>query len=275
MKSLLRFLLRYHVLILFVILEVIAFTMITRNNSFHRAKILNVKHAIVGRYSQKYNNFSSYLSLVKENKELLAENHKLYNQLPDQYFNPLNTSLKDTTRYKQYNLIPARVTNNSTNKQFNFITLNRGRFAGIEPEMAVINDEGIVGVVKEVTDNYSSVISVLNREFNPNGKIKKNGYYGPVEWPGIRYDEAYLKEIPLHANVEVGDTIVTSEFTSIFPEGIMIGTVKEFEPEAGLFLRITVKLSTDFKKLSNVWVIKDKRREEKLELELESESSHD
>jgi rod shape-determining protein MreC len=273
MKSLLRFLLRYHVLILFIILEVIAFSMITRNNSFHRAKILNLKHVFVGHYSQKYNNLSSYLSLIKENKELLAENHKLYNQLPDQYFNPLNTSIKDTAKYKQYNLIAARVTNNSVNKQFNFITLNRGRSAGIEPEMAVINDDGIVGVVKEVTENYSSVISVLNREFNPNAKFKKNGYFGPVEWPGIRYDEVYLKEIPLHVNVEVGDTIVTSEYSSIFPVGIMVGTVKEFEPEAGLFLRITVQLSTDFKKLSNVWVIKDKRRQEKLELE--SESKHD
>lgn len=273
MRGLLRFLLRYHVIMMFVILEVIAFSMIARNNSFHRAKILKMKHVIVGRYSQKFNNLSSYLTLVKENRALVAENLHLYNLLPDQYFNPINSSIIDTSKYRQYNLIAARVTNNSINKQFNFITINRGRLAGIEPEMAVINDEGIVGVVKEVTENYASVISVLNREFNPNGKIKNSGYYGPIEWPGIRYDEVYLKEIPLHAGVEVGDTIVTSEYTSIFPEGIRVGTVKEFEPEEGLFLRITVQLSTDFKKLSYVWVIRDKKRQEKLELE--SESSHD
>lgn len=273
MSSLLRFLLRYHVIMMFVILEVMAFTMLARNNSFHRAKILNIKHVILGDISRKYNNYASYMSLVKENKALVAENLKLYNLLPDQYFNPLNTSIKDTSRFRQYHLIAARVTNNSINKQFNFITINRGRLAGIEPEMAVINDEGIVGVVKEVTSNYASVISVLNREFFPNSKIKKSGYFGPLEWPGIRYDEIFLKEIPLHAGVEVGDTIVTSEYTTIFPEGIMVGTVKEFEPEAGLFLRITVQLSTDFKKLGNVWVIKDKKRQEKIELE--SEASHD
>jgi len=213
------------------------------------------------------------MSLVKENKALVSENLRLYNLLPDQYFNPLNTSIKDTSRFRQFNLISARVTNNSTNKQYNFITINRGRLAGIEPEMAVINDEGIVGVVKEVTNNYASVISLLNREFFPNAKIKNSGYFGPIEWSGIRYDEVFLKEIPLHAGVKVGDTIVTSEYTSIYPEGIMIGTVKEFEPEEGLFLRITVQLSTNFKRLSNVWVIKDKKRQEKLELE--SEASHD
>jgi rod shape-determining protein MreC len=260
---------------LFIILEVIAFTLIAKNNSFHKAKILHMKHVILGNLSRKYNNYSSYLSLVKENRALVAENLKLYNLLPEQYYNPLVSSRKDTSRSKQFTLISARVTNNSINKQFNFITINKGRLAGVKPDMAVICDEGIVGVVKEVTDNYASVISVLNREFFPSAKIKKNGYFGPVEWPGVRYNEVYLKEIPLHAGVEIGDTIVTSEYASVFPEGIMVGTVKEFEPEEGLFLRITVSLSTDFKKLSNVWIFENKKREEKLKLELESETSHD
>jgi rod shape-determining protein MreC len=273
MRSLLRFLVRYHVFILFVLLELFAFRMISRNNSFHKAKVLNLKHVILGNISQKYNNYASYMSLIKENKALVEENLKLYNLLPDQYFNPLIPSVNDTSGSRQYDLISARVTNNSTNKQFNFITINRGRMAGIEPDMAVICDDGIVGIVKEVTTNYASIISILNRESFPSAKIKKNGYFGPLEWPGIRYDEIYLKEIPLHAKVEIGDTIVTSEISGYFPEGIMIGTVKEYEPEEGLFLRITVKLSTDFKKLTNVWVINDKMKKEKLLIE--SQASHD
>jgi rod shape-determining protein MreC len=267
MKSLLRFLIRYHVSLLFIILEVVAFIMIDHFNSFQRAKIYNIRHTILGGITRKYNHYSSYLSLAKENKALAEENLKLYNILPDSYFNPLLPYIADTSGMKQYSFISARVINNSINKQYNFITLNRGRMAGIRPEMAVICDQGIVGVVKEVSENFSTVISVLNREFFPSAKIRKNGYFGPLEWPGIRYDEAYLKEIPLHVDINIGDTIVTSEYTSVFPEGIMVGTIKEFEPEEGLFLRITVKLSTDFKKLSNVIVVKNPARKEKIQLE--------
>lgn len=247
--------------------------MIARNNSFHKARILHIKHVVIGNISRKYTNISSYLSLVKENKALVNENLRLYNLLPEYYFDPTANAYTDTTNRDLYTFIPARVTNNSINKQFNFITINRGRIAGIETEMAVICNEGIVGVVKEVTDNYASVISVLNREFFPNAKIKKNGYYGPIEWPGFRYDKVYLKEIPLHVNVGIGDTIITSQYSDIFPEGIMVGIVEKFEPEEGLFLNITVKLSTDFKKLTNVWIVKSNMRKEKVELE--SESSHD
>jgi len=267
MKGLLHFLIRYHVSALFIILEVVAFILIAHFNSFQKAKIYNIRHSILGGITRRYDRYSSYLSLAKENKELAEENLKLYNLLPDSYFNPLVPYITDTSGKRQYSFISARVINNSTNKQYNYITLNRGRLAGILPEMAVICDEGIVGVVKEVSDNYSTVISVLNREFFPSVKIKKNGYFGPLEWPGIRYDEAYLKQIPLHVDVIIGDTLVTSEYTSIFPEGIMVGTVKDFEPEEGLFLKITVNLSTDFKKLSNVIVVKNPVRKEKLKLE--------
>jgi rod shape-determining protein MreC len=271
MKSLLRFLIRYHVLMLFIILEVIAFILIGNFNSFQRAKIYNLRHSIIGGLTRRYNHYTDYLTLTKENKALTEENLKLYNLLPDSYFNPLVTYIADSSGRKQYTFIAsARVINNSTNKQYNFITINRGRLAGIEPEMAVICDQGIVGVVKEVTDNYSTVISVLNREFFPSAKIKKNEYFGPLEWPGIRYDEIYLKEIPLHVDIKIGDTIVSNEFISVFPGGIMVGTVKDFKPEEGLFLRITVKLSTDFKKLTNVVVVKNIARKEKLKIETET-----
>jgi rod shape-determining protein MreC len=252
---------------LFIILEVVAFILIANFNSFQRVKIYNIRHSILGGISRRYNHYSSYLLLTKENKALTEENLKLYNLLPDSYFNPLVPYISDTSGKKTYSFISARVINNSTNKQYNFITINRGRLAGIQPEMAVICDKGVVGIVKEVSDNYSTVISILNREFFPSAKIKKNEYYGPLEWPGIRYDEIYLKEIPLHVDINIGDTIVSNEYISVFPEGVMVGTVKDFEPEEGLFLRITVKLSTDFKKLSNVMVVRNQARNEKLKLE--------
>ena len=273
MRGLLRFFIRYHPVIFFLILEVVAFILIAHFNSFHRARLFEIKYGIVGNIERKYEKFSSYFLLAKENKELSEENVKLYNLLPSPYLNPMTTYIPDSLINKQYKYIYARVINNSTNKQYNFITINKGRLAGVEPEMGVICDEGFVGVVKETTDNFASVISVLNREFFPSGKIKRNGYFGPIEWAGRIYNQVVLKEIPVQVDVHEGDTIVTSGYSSIFPEGIMVGTVKDFVTKEGIYYDIRVNLSTDFKKLSNVLVVKNFTRQEKLKLEVKS--SHD
>jgi rod shape-determining protein MreC len=267
MLNLLRFLIRYYSIILFVVFEVLAFVLIGQYNSFHSAKMYNLKHYVLGRIERRLDNFSSYFSLGKENKSLAEENVKLYNALPSGFFNPSNRFIADTSANKKYIFTGARVINNSTNKQYNFIILNKGRKQGIEPDMAVICDKGIVGIVKETTDNFSSVISVLNREFFPNAMIKRNRYFGFIQWPGRRYDRVELKEIPLHADIHIGDTIVTSGHSTVFPEGILIGTVKSYRPEEGIFYTITVELSTDFKNLTNVILIKNTMRNEQLKLE--------
>ena len=272
MRSLLRFLISYHHTILFIILEVVAFILIAQFSSFHQAKLSNLHHGLLGGLNRKVDNFTGYLTLEEENKALVEENARLYNLLPASYFSPVTNFRPDTNASSQYQFISGRVINNTVNKQYNFITINIGRLNGVEPEMAVICNEGIVGIVKEVTNNYASVVSVLNREFFPSAKIRRTGHYGPIEWPGKRYNEVVLKEIPLHAQVTIGDTIVTTGYTEVFPENIMVGTVKDYEVEEGIYYNITVLLSTDFKKVSNILVVKNFKREEVLELE---ETSHD
>jgi rod shape-determining protein MreC len=272
MWNLLRFLIRSYPIILFLILEILSFVLIGKFNSYQSAKIYNVKHIILGRIERKFDNLSSYLTLAKENKALAEENIKLYNALPPGYFNPSKRFVPDTSANKKYVFLGARVINNSTNKQYNFLVLNKGKKQGIEPEMAVICNQGIVGIVKECSDNFSSVISVLNREFFPNAMIKRNRYFGYIEWLGRRYNRVILKEIPLHVDVHIGDTIVTSGHSAVFPEGIMIGTVESFKPEEGIFYVITVKLSTDFKNLTNVILIKNNMREEQVKVEKDLEN---
>ena len=267
MRNLLRLIIRYHNIILFIIFEVVAFMLLANFSSYQRSKIFRLKHALIGNIEERYENFSTYFSLARENKSLAEENTYLYNQLPASYYNPLSESFPDTSSDKKYVFMGARVINNSTNKQFNFIILDKGGRNGVEPNMGVICNNGLVGMVKETTENFSSVISLLNREFYPNAMIKRNGYFGYIEWPGRHYKKVVLNEIPLHADVQVGDTIITSGYSSIFPKGILIGTVEKFEPEEGIFYRITVDLSTDFKKLSNVILVKNLMREEKVELE--------
>jgi len=272
MRNLLRLLIRYHNIILFIILEVIAFMLLAKFSSYQRSRIYSMKYAIEGSIEKRYARVSDYFSLAEENKSLAEENTRLYNSLPDSYFNPLSSGNTDTSRYKRYVFMGARVISNSTNKQYNFVILDKGSKHGVEPDMAVICDEGLVGVIKETTENYSSAISMLNREFYPNAMIKRNGYFGYIEWLGRHYKKVILNEIPLHADVRVGDTIITSGYSAIFPKGILIGTVEKYEPEEGIFYRITVDLSTDFKRLANVTLVKDMRRKEIVELESGTEN---
>ena len=269
MRNLLRLIIRYHFFFLFLLLEVLAIFMLVQRNNFHRARFINASRSVQGFFSENLGGMKEYLVLRQINAELYKENTLLRNRLDDLEKQREKSSIlrSDSIPGRQFAYIPARVINNSTNKQFNFITLNKGRHHGIEPEMAVISPEGVVGVVYAVSGNYATVIPMINRNFRLSAKIRRNGYFGSLSWPGSDYHEAILEEIPFHVEILPGDTIVTSGFSAIFPEGIPVGTVQDFEALEGNFYTITVEIAVDYKKLSHVNVIRNLLREEQLELE--------
>ena len=210
-----------------------------------------------------------YFALHEENRQLIRENNRLYN-LAKSTVNISDIdrqSEKDSRKRLKYTYVPARVINNSTNKQFNYIILDKGKNDGIEPDMAVVCNDGIVGVIKEVSENFSSAISFLNRNLQISAKIKKSGHFGPLEWTGTGHQKARLKDIPHNINIMLGDSVVTSGYSAIFPENYMIGRISDFSLKGGNYYEITVHLSTDFKSLRNVQVINNLYREEQLELE--------
>lgn len=266
MRSLLRFLFRYHLVLMFLALEVIAFILVANFGSYQKSQMYKLRHFLVGGIERRYDNTIAYFHLAEENKALTQENAKLYNMLPQSFYNPVSEWNVDSLGERKYLYTPARVINNSTNKQYNYLIIDKGARQGVEPEMAVICKDGIVGTVKECSANYSTVISVLNREFSPNVMIKRNGFYGPLEWPGRHYKQAIVNEIPTHAEVKIGDTLVTSRISGLFPPDILVGVVEDYEVEEGLFYRIDIELSTDFKKVSNVMLVKNLMRDEELEL---------
>ena len=269
MRNLLRLIILYHFFFLFLLLEVLAIFMLVQRNNFHRARFINASRSVQGFFSENLGGMKEYLVLRQINAELYKENTLLRNRLDDLEKQREKSSIlrSDSIPGRQFAYIPARVINNSTNKQFNFITLNKGRHHGIEPEMAVISPEGVVGVVYAVSGNYATVIPMINRNFRLSAKIRRNGYFGSLSWPGSDYHEAILEEIPFHVEILPGDTIVTSGFSAIFPEGIPVGTVQDFEALEGNFYTITVEIAVDYKKLSHVNVIRNLLREEQLELE--------
>ena len=267
MRSLLRFLIRYHTIFLFLILEIFAIILVAQFSSYQRLQIYKLKHKVVGVIEKRYDNLAVYFRLAKENKELSEENARLYNMLPASFYNPLAEVRTDSIFRRKYEFMSARVINNSINKQYNFLIIDKGTKHGVEPEMAVICKDGIVGIVKESTPNFSSVISVLNREFSVISQIRSNGSFGTLEWPGRHYKKAILQDIPTHVEVQIGDTIVTYYESGHFPPGILVGTVEDYRIDKGTFYTISVDLSTDFKRLSNVTLIKNLMHEEQLMLE--------
>jgi len=273
MRDLISFLINRHALLLFIFLELIAFFLINRNNTYHRSSLFTSSNFVSGSVLNIFSNSSSYLSLGDVNKNLLDENARLKEYIAnleaEQTTSIDTVAIDDSMRYV---IKSAQVINNSTNKMHNHISLNLGSNDGISPEMGVLGDNGIVGVVKNVSSRFSTVMSLLHNDLRISGKIKKNNYAGILKWSGRDPEIIALIDIPKHINLIKGDTIVTSGYGSFFPEGHLVGTVEDFRILEGTnFYEIDVKLATDYRNLNAVYLIKDKYKEERLELETENE----
>jgi rod shape-determining protein MreC len=214
-------------------------------------------------------NARSYLHLQEINESLARENMTLRNRVqklekPD---TSVFRSVYDTLYNQQYTHTFAEVIDNTVNRQKNFFTINKGKRSGVVPDMSVISDNGVAGVVVGCSDNYSLVMSVLNLDFKLSARVKKNGYFGSLNWDGRNYRYAALNEIPQHVPLSVGDTIETTGYSAIFPEGMMVGTITEFERNGGDFYTIRVELATDFKNLQYVDVIGNIKKKELIDLQ--------
>lgn len=271
MQSLLRFLQRYHFTLLFIILEALAIVLLIQNNNYQNTSFVRFARNIKGNFYSQTMKIEQYLNLREKNRKLKEENVSLRNFIAGNMDAEVDTFKKriDTSYNQQYYYIRATVLNNSINKQHNYLTLDKGRAADVEPEMGVISDNGIVGVVRGVSEHFSSVISLLNSELNVSAKLKNSGYYGSFSWTGRDYRYGKLQDIPLHVQVSEGDTVITSGYSAIFPEGILVGIVDDYQEKGGRFLELNVELSTDFKKLNNVYIVKNLLKEEQKKLENE------
>ena len=269
MRNLLNFLAKYNNLIIFLILEGIALYLLSTGNNYHNTRVVKGMRGITRVVEQRINNTKSYFRLKEINQELAAENISLKSTLENlkNKEDLLFFSVSDTVYRQQYTYSLARVIDNSVNKQKNFFTINKGEKHGLSVDMAVTSAEGIAGVIVGCSENFSVVMSLLNLDFRISARIKSNGYFGSLNWDGHDYKYAVLSEIPQHVPVSVGDTIETTGFSAIFPEGIMIGTVSDFENPGGDFYKIEVLLNTDFKRLHFVNVIGNMQKAEQLELE--------
>jgi rod shape-determining protein MreC len=239
--------------------------MIVNGTFYQRSVIINTTNQLTGSVFKAYNSFVGYLSLKKTNQELSEENARL-KSLAKKSFIITDTStffVEDSVYLQQYQYIPAKVISSTTSKRNNYLMLNKGSRHGIGKDMAVITPAGIVGIVNEVSENFSSVISVLHSRTNISVRIIRNDQIGTMVWDGITYRVGLLLDIPGHAEIQIGDTVVTSGYSYIFPAGVMVGTIKDFEYRSGdYFYDILVDFSVDYNSMRYVDVIKNLYREE-------------
>jgi len=269
MNSLLRFLLRYHIIFLLIILEGISLALISTDSIYQRYRMVTIARGLSGSVHSYFTELNSYFILREQNDELVKENLDLRRKIAAlPCANQIAIPYKlDTAGCGQYSYIGAVVANNSVSKQHNFITIKAGSEEGVKPEMGVISNSGIVGVVKSCSEHYSTVISLLNTDLKISAKISRTGYFGSFAWDGLDPDVIILSEILQHADIVVGDSVVTSGYSSIFPPGILLGYIKDFDKEGGNFFRIHVKLSGDFHKINYVYVINNYQAVEQKQLE--------
>ena len=268
MRNLFAFIEKHSYLLLFLLLQIISFLFIINFNEPQKGRFGVVSTAFQGRIHTVTQTINKYFFLEFANQRLVEENARLYsNQVYSKFDQSINSStVVDTVFDQQYEYISARVLNNSANKLQNYITINKGWKHGIQKNMSVICPSGIVGIVVRTSKNFSLIMTVLNSQFKVSTKFKNSGFYGSLTWNGKDYKIATLEEIPLHAIINVGDTLVTNSYSNLFPSEIRVGTVESFY-QADNFFSADVLLSTDFKRIDYVYVVRDLYKAERNNLE--------
>lgn len=274
MRNLLDFLSRHNHWFVFVLLEVISTVLLFRYNSYQGSVWFSSANAVSGKLFEWNSAVGQYFSLIDVNEQLTQRNIYLEREV-EQLSEKLRTATRDSSLVEkmQKNVIaglqtiPAKVVSSSLDKANNFITIDKGSLDGVKKDMGVICGTGVVGIVYLTSDHYSVIIPVLSQQSSISCAIKGRGYFGYLKWTGGSPASAYVDDIPRHAHFKLGEYVVTSGYSSVFPPGIFVGRIKHvYNSENGMSYRLKVDLSTDFTRLRDVCVINDPEMDKKLEI---------
>ena len=269
MRYLIAFLVRNRIFLLFLLLQVIAFSFTFQSRSFQRSSMMNSASQISGGILESFSNYQQFLDLENQNQILLEENARLRSLKEDAFLPSFAKSYSQVDSFYQnrYTYINANVINSSYLKARNYLTLNKGSLQGIKSGMGVIGSHGAVGKVYNVSKNFCTVIPIINSNYSviSGAFAKDEGQFGPIEWKGRNYRFATLLDIPKQTPIKAGDSISTYKNSQIYPPGIPIGVVESFQLQSDqTFYSVKIKLNTDFSTLKHVYIVKDNFR---LELE--------
>lgn len=276
MHNLTEFLAKHNHWFVFLVLEVVSMVLLFRYNSYQGSVWFSSANAVTGKVYEWDSAVESFFSLSSVNSQLTQRNAFLEQQVKmlDDSIARLTrsqeaavTRLSSMVPFQGCRLIPAKVVANMVNRYDNLITIDKGSADGVKRDMGVVCGMGVVGIVYLVSEHYSIVIPALNSHSNISCTIQRRGYFGYLRWRGGSSQLAYLEDVPRHAHFKLGDNVVTSGYSSVFPPGVMVGKVLHvFNSADGLSYRVQVKLSTDFARLRDVCLVDDSALQERIDL---------
>ena len=246
---------RYIHVILFVVLEIICLSLVVNYNQSQNQIITNSANQLSGKIRSQTSRINNLLDLEKENEMLSEQNASLIReiiQLSDRIKNqdtPVDLDF-------DYEITPAKVLSQNIHSSRNRMIINKGAIDSVRVDLGVISYDGVVGIIRSVSKNYSSAMSLLNIDLKISATLKGQDYFGTVSWSGQSYKTLNLDGIPNHADIAIGDSIVTNGYSTIFPAGIMVGIVKDWSLEkSGEFFKIELTPSVSFSKVNDVMII--------------------
>lgn len=273
MQQLIYFIKRFRYFLLFVLLEILALIFTINHHSYHTSKFINSANFITGGIYSQMNSLNEFFILKTDNKLLIEENIQLKNLISKQNINSEkeNYYVNDTLKYfQQYEYSEAKIINNNFTKRNNYLTINKGSEQRIEKDFGIINSTGIIGVVSNVSSNFSTVLSILNENSKINIRLKNSNHFGTLVWNGKNYTILQITDIPRQAIIKIGDSIITGGKSAIFPEGINVGVIKDFKLDNNQYKEINISLFNDMSALGYVQVVKNLKKSEQIKLEQET-----
>ncbi|MCS6991140.1 MAG: rod shape-determining protein MreC [Chitinophagales bacterium] len=262
MQQLLLFIRHYATWLVFLLLQSVCLVLIANESRYHRSAISNAAMEWVGHAMTAYRRAIGYLNLRQENQRLAIENSKLRTRLAER-LTVADTSFIALSGKQIYEYIPARVVQVTTNASNNYLLIDQGSLAGIEPRMGIIGPEGVVGIVRNVSPHFATAYSLLHKKVSVSARLGDGGARGTVRWDGRSPFYVNLEEIPRQQRVMRGDTVFTSGLSRIFPDRIPIGVVESYYlPVGSNFYQIRVRLTSRYSSLDHVYVVRHLFRKE-------------
>ena len=269
MNNLLNFFVKHSAWFIFAIYVILSLVLLFKDNPYQQSVYLTSANRVSAAVYKAFNGVTSYFhlhdineSLQERNAALEMELIELRKQMSDMALLAPD-SLRQPAAVQQYSFVMAHVISNSIAQPNNYITIDRGHIDGVSPEMGVIDQNGVVGIVNVVGPHAARVISLLNPHMRLSCKLRNNGFYGSLVWDGKSPRYAVLEELPKHITFHKGDTIVTSGYSAVFPEGIIVGTIDGLaRGMSDSFVSLRIRLTTNFSQLSSVRVITNSMKEQ-------------
>lgn len=263
MQQIVNFLIRNKNTLLFLLLFVLSLFFTIQSHSYHKSKFVSSTNFLTGGFYKWWDGIESYLYLETYNQRLKKENSRLRSILHKTKTDTLSFQPDSTAYGEDFRFLPAKVISNNYSKTDNYLLLDKGKKDRVRVDMGVITSRGIVGIVEETSKNYSRVISILNTNSAINVRLKKSNHFGTLVWDGKNPNLVQLTYVPKIAPVQKGDTVMTGGKSFIFPEGIPVGVIHNFNlGKDDSYYEIDIRLFNDMTNLGYVYVIANPRKEE-------------